>query len=78
MRTIDKQELLKAAKAIQAAQGAREMKEATDEQLEQFVRSSPLWATIPNAPAAGEPLTDEQLEQFARACQIAEALGIES
>jgi hypothetical protein len=76
--TIEKQDLLKAAKAVRAAQGAREAREASDDQLEQIVRSSPILATVPDPPAAGEPLTVAHLEALIRNCQIADALGIES
>jgi hypothetical protein len=75
--TIDRDQLLKAAKAVRAAQGAREAREAPLAQLDLIVRSSPIWATVPNPPAPGEPLTSAHLEAFIRNCQIADALGIE-
>jgi hypothetical protein len=75
--SIGKEDLLKAAKAVRAAQAAREMDEATTEQLLAYVRLSPIWATLPNPPAPGEPIDDAQLEELLRNCRIAEALGIE-
>jgi hypothetical protein len=75
---MSQEALLKAAKAIQAAQGAREAGEAPEQHLKAIVRSSPLWATIPSPPAAGEPITEAHLVAFTRNCQIASALGIES
>lgn len=76
MSTIERADLLAAAKAVRAAQGAREAREATREQLEAVVRSSPLWATIPNPPAAGERITRHHLEALIRAARVAEALGL--
>jgi hypothetical protein len=78
MSAIERDQLLKAAKAVRAAQGAREAREAPPAQLELIVRSSPVWAAVPNPPAAGEPITTAHLEAFVRNCQIADALGIES
>jgi hypothetical protein len=75
--SIEKEDLLKAAKAVQAAQAAKEMDEATTEQLLAYVRLSPIWATVPNAPGPGEPIDDAQLEALLRNCRIAEALGFE-
>jgi hypothetical protein len=75
--TIDRDQLLRAARAVRQRAASQAMEAMDDAQLEQVARFSPIWATVPNPPAAGEPLTDAHLESFILNCSIAEALGIQ-
>jgi len=70
-------QLLRAAKAVRQRAASQAMEAMDDAQLEQMVRLSPIWATVPDPPAAGGPIEDSHLQAFILNCSIAEALGIE-
>jgi hypothetical protein len=72
---VTREELQKAAAAIRRRAARQSVSEMTDTELEALIRSSPIWATIPNPSVTG--ISDEELETCIRNCRIAMALGIE-